>query len=77
MCNCGCDPSTKDAADKLKRQAVISAASVACLAGIPAIVNAPGNPHHAVMFAVLAVQACLIANAFRLIHKRKQLLQGA
>jgi len=77
MCNCGCDPSTKDAADKLRKQAVISGSSVAALAGIPAVLNAPGHPHHQVMYAVIAVQAVLIANAFRLIHKRKQLLQGA
>jgi hypothetical protein len=77
MCNCGCDTSTKDAADKLKRQAVVSASSVAALAGIPAVLNAPGHPHHQVMYAVIAVQAALIANAFRLIYKRKQLLQGA
>ncbi len=76
MCNCGCDPSTKDAADKLKRQAVVSATSVAALAGIPAVLNAPGHPHHQVMYAVIAVQAALIANAFRLIQKRKQLMQG-
>lgn len=77
MCNCGCDTSTKDAADKLKRQAVISASMVACLAGIPAVLNTPGQSHHQLMAVVIAVQLGLIANAFRLIYKRKQLLQGA
>ena len=74
MCNCGCDPDTKSEAGKLKRQAVVSASSVACLAGIPAVVNSTAHPHHDVMFAVIGVQIVLIANALRLMHKRKQLL---
>lgn len=77
MCNCGCDPDTKDQADKLKRQAVISASSVACLAGIPAVVNSAAHPHPDVLFAVIGMQVVLIANALRLMHKRKQLLAGA
>ena len=77
MCNCGCDPDTKSEADKLKRQGVISASSVAALAGIPAVVNSTAHPHHAVMFAVIGVQLVLIANALRLFHKRSQLLARA
>ena len=77
MCNCGCDPDTKDQADKLKRQAVVSAGSVAALAGIPAAVNSAAHPHPDVLFAVIGVQAVLIANALRLMRKRRQLLASA
>lgn len=75
MCNCGCDPSAQDEANKLRKQAAVTGGAVACLAAIPAVVNS--SQHPAVMWAVIAVQLVLLARAAMLLRKRKQLLAGA
>jgi len=77
MCNCGCDPSTQDEANKLRKKSVVTVMAAACLTGIPAIVNSAQHPHPAVMWAVIAVQVVLLARAVLLLRKRKQLLAGA
>lgn len=77
MCNCGCEPDVKDEADKLRRKTVANGAAAAALAGIPATLNSAAHPHHALVWAVIAVQAVLVSNAVRLLYKRKQVLQGA
>lgn len=77
MCNCGCDPTTNDQANSLRKQATISGAGAACLAAIPAAVNSVQHPHPAVMWATIGVQAILIARAAWFLRKRKQLLQSA
>ncbi|MEG9432511.1 hypothetical protein [Terriglobus sp. ADX1] len=77
MCNCGCDPSTQDEANKLRKKAAVTGGAVACLAAIPAVVNSPQHPHPAVMWAVIAVQVLLLVRAALLLRKRKQLLAGA
>lgn len=74
MCNCGCDPSTQDEANKLRKKAAVTGGAVACLAAIPIMVNS--SQHPAVMWAVIAVQVVLLARAALLLRRRKQLLAG-
>jgi len=76
MCNCGCDTSTNDQANSLRKQAGISGAGAACLAGIPAAINSAQHPHPAVMWTTIGIQVILIARAGWFLRKRKHLLQG-